>query len=443
MLLQMPESVRQALDTLHGAGFEAYLVGGCVRDSLLGLSPHDWDVTTSALPEETASLFQAWPLGRQGEKHGTITVCFPGLPLEITTFRVDGPYTDHRHPASVRFSRSLRQDLARRDFTVNALAWNGGLIDFFGGERDLSLRRIRCVGTPQRRFEEDGLRILRALRFAAVLSFTLEEATSAAVLQCRRMLAGIAAERISSEFLKLLCGRDAVRVLREYRPVFEVFLPEIAPMAGLNQRSPYHQYDVWEHTLHALSFAEADPELRLAVLLHDIGKPQCKSIDRTGRGHFRGHQEAGAVLAERICDRLRLSRSMTEHVTALVRCHDVSVVCGEANVRRWLNRLGLPLYRKLLELNRADTLAHAAPAFRRLPILDQAEEELERILRENQCWTLGQLAVNGNDLASLASGPELGRLLGRLLDAVIDGTCPNEKSALLQLAARLSAQDPP
>lgn len=437
----MPEPVKQALDTLHEAGFEAYLVGGCVRDTLLGLSPHDWDVTTSALPEETAELFSAWPLSRQGEKHGTITVLFPGLPLEITTFRVDGQYTDHRHPESVHFSRSLRQDLARRDFTVNALAWDGGLVDFFGGEHDLSLRRIRCVGTPQRRFEEDSLRILRALRFASVLSFSLEEATSAAVLQCRRMLSGIAAERIASEFLRLLCGKDAVRVLREYRPVFEVFLPEIAPMAGLDQRSPYHQYDVWEHTLHALAYAGADPELRLAVLLHDIGKPQCRSIDRTGRGHFRGHQEAGAAVAEQVCRRLRLNRSMTANVTALVRFHDISVVCGEANVRRWLNRLGLPLYRKLLELNRADTLAHAAPAFRRLPILDQAEADLGRILQEGQCWTLGQLAVGGSDLTGLACGPALGNLLRRLLDAVIDGSCPNERGALLELAARLCREE--
>lgn len=439
MQLQMPERVRQALDTLHGAGFEAYLVGGCVRDSLLGIPPHDWDVTTSALPEETASLFAAFPLSRQGEKHGTITVFFPGLPLEITTFRVDGTYSDHRHPDSVHFSRSLRQDLARRDFTVNALAWDGALVDFFGGERDLAQRRIRCVGTPQRRFEEDSLRILRALRFSSVLSFSLEEATGAAVLQCRKMLSGVAAERIASEFMRLLCGKDAVPVLRAYRPVFEVFLPELAPMAGLDQRSPYHQYDVWEHTLHALEQTDADPELRLAVLLHDIGKPPCWSIDRTGRGHFRGHQEAGAVIAERICTRLRLSRQMTEHVTALVRFHDVSVVCGEANVRRWLSRLGPQLYRRLLELNRADTLAHAAPAFRRLPILDQAEQDLEHILREGQCWSLGQLAVNGTDLASLAQGPELGRLLRRLLDEVIDGRCPNERDALLALARRLCA----
>lgn len=437
---RIPAQAQEALQTLQRAGFEAYLVGGCVRDSLLGLIPHDWDITTSALPEETARLFSSLPLVRQGEKHGTILLLFPGLPLEITTFRIDGPYADHRRPEAVRFSRSLREDLARRDFTINAMAWNRELIDPFDGERDLSLRRIRCVGPPRDRLEEDSLRILRALRFASCLSFSLEEATAAAVLECRNLLGNIAAERIADEFLRLLCGRDAPDILRRFRPVFEVFLPELGPLAGLDQHSPYHQYDVWEHTLHALEHTANDPELRLAVLLHDIGKPLCKSVDANGGCHFRGHQEAGAAIAKRVCTRLRLSRQMTEHVTALVRYHDFSVACGEANVRRWLNRLGVPLYRKLLEVNRADTLAHASPAFRRLPILDQAEEDLERIEREGQCWSLDRLAVNGRDLAAYAQGPALGKLLHRLLDAVIDGDCPNDHDALMALAARLVSQ---
>ena len=442
-LEQIPVQVRTVLRALEGAGYSAYVVGGCVRDTLMARDPADWDVATSAQPEQVKAVMGAYRVADTGLRHGTVTAIIDGMPIEITTFREEGEYLDLRHPSSVSFTADLQADLARRDFTVNAMAWSEktGLVDPFDGAADLTRGILRAVGEPRKRFSEDALRILRALRFASVLSFSLEEATSAAVLQCRRMLSGIAAERIASEFLRLLCGKDAVRVLREYRPVFEVFLPEIAPMAGLDQRSPYHQYDVWEHTLHALAYAGADPELRLAVLLHDIGKPQCRSIDRTGRGHFRGHQETGAAVAEQVCRRLRLSRSMTANVTALVRFHDISVVCGEANVRRWLNRLGLPLYRKLLELNRADTLAHAAPAFRRLPILDQAEADLERILQEGQCWTLGQLAVGGSDLAGLACGPALGNLLRRLLDAVIDGSCPNERGALLELAARLCREE--
>lgn len=438
MELHAPECVNRTLETLRGAGYEAYLVGGCVRDSLLRLPVHDWDVATSALPEEVERLFAPYPLSLAGEKHGTVSVQYPGCPVEITTFRVDGGYADHRRPDSVRFSQSLREDLARRDFTINAMAYDGELIDYFGGQEDLGRRSIRCVGKPRRRFEEDSLRILRALRFASVLSFTLEKRTYDAVMQCRGLLAKVSPERTAQEFLRLLCGRNAVRVLRQYRRVFEVFLPELAPMAGLSQRSPYHRYDVWEHTLHAVGFAPRDPELRLAVLLHDIGKPQCKTIDKSGRGHFHGHQEAGALIAGRVCERLHLSRSATQDITALVRWHDVSCVCGEANVRRWLNRLGPRLYRRLLKLNRADTLAHAPAAFKRLSILDQAERDLERILREKQCWALDRLAVKGDDLLAYAQGPALGELLRRLLDAVIDGTCPNERETLLALAARLA-----
>ena len=437
---QLPQETALALKLLHEAGHEAVLVGGCVRHACMGIPPHDWDIATSALPQETARMFSAWPLQRNGEKHGTVTVLFSGGPVEITTFRVDGIYKDHRRPSQVQFSQSLQQDLQRRDFTINAMAWDGAsLLDPYGGQEDLRRKRICCVGDPSVRFEEDGLRILRALRFASVLSFSIEEETAQALLSQRNLLHSIAAERISQEFLKLLCGRGAVSVLRDYRPVFEVFLPEIRPTAGLDQRSPYHCYDVWEHTLHALACIPAEPDLRLAALLHDIGKPLCCRIDETGRGHFPGHQELGASVAERVCRRLRLSRQMTAEITTLVRCHDLSVVSGEANVKRWLRRLGsVELYRKLLELNRADTFAHAAPAFRRLPILDEAEQNLAHILNTGQCWSLHQLAVSGKDLRSFAHGPALGRLMNRLLDSVIDGSCPNERDPLLALAARLA-----
>lgn len=440
MTFPVPPQARQALDALHGAGFEAYLVGGCVRDSLLGTQPHDWDIATSALPGHTAAVFSGLPLCRAGEKHGTVTVCFPGLPVEITTFRLDGQYQDHRRPQSVAFSRSLREDLARRDFTINAMAWDGGLADPFGGRADLAAGLVRCVGDPQKRLEEDSLRILRGLRFAAVLGFRLEKGTAQAMLEKKGLLRSLAAERVGEEFLRLLCGKNAAQVLREYRPVAEEFLPELAPMAGLDQKSPYHCFDVWEHTLHTLENTGPDPVLRLAALLHDVGKPVCFTVDSAGRGHFYGHQAKGAEMAAAIGRRLRLSRETAGQVETLVRYHDVSAVCGKPRVLRWLNRLGLPLYQKLLALNRADTLAHSPAAFRRLAVLDQAEKELEEILRENACFTLAQLAVKGGDLQGMAEGPALGRLLRQLLEAVMDGACPNEREALLALARRLAAE---
>ncbi len=310
--MNIPEPVKSILKALEEHGHAAHCVGGCVRDSLLGREPGDWDVATSALPEETMALFpgRAAPTGL---RHGTVTVREGALPVEVTTFRTDGRYTDGRHPDSVAFTRSLRDDLSRRDFTVNAMGLDlrGTLTDPFGGQEDLKNRLLRCVGSPEGRFQEDALRILRGLRLAAVLGFSVEEETARALRACRKLLCGVAAERIQIEMTKLLCGPAAAEVLRGFSEVVGTVVPELLPMVGFDQHSRYHCYDVWEHTLHALSEVPAEPVLRWAVLLHDVAKPRCYTRDERG-GHFYGHPTVSAGMADAILRRLKFYNATRE-----------------------------------------------------------------------------------------------------------------------------------
>ena len=321
--MQIPKEAALALHTLQSNGHLAFVVGGCVRDSLLGRTPNDWDVTTSALPEEVADCFRNFRVIETGLQHGTLTVLVDGTPIEITTFRNDGIYLDHRHPVGVTFSNTVEDDLARRDFTVNAMAYHPerGLVDLFGGREDLKNRVIRCVGDPVTRFREDGLRILRAIRFASVLGFSLDEKTKAAVRSEKSLLEFIAPERIREEFCKLLCGVNAENVIREYVDVIGQFLPELLACRGFEQNTKYHCYDVLEHTLCALSHASNDLFVRLAVLLHDIGKPLCYTEDENG-GHFKGHGPVGTAMTEQILRRLRFDNRTVEIVSRLVERHD-------------------------------------------------------------------------------------------------------------------------
>lgn len=435
-LLRIPESVQKVLYELETAGYEAWCVGGCVRDTLLGRDPGDWDVTTSALPEETMAVFSghAIPTGLQ---HGTVTVRRDHRSIEVTTYRVDGAYLDHRRPDSVTFTRSLEEDLQRRDFTVNAMALGlrGDLRDPFGGQADLEKGILRCVGDPDRRFNEDALRILRGLRFAAVLGFELEEQTAESIHRNRNLLREIAAERIQTELLKLLCGAHAVEVLRAYPDVIGVFWPEILPMVGFDQKNHHHCYDVWEHTLHALEATPEDAALRCAVLLHDIGKPECFTVDEAGVGHFYGHGNASRDLADQMLRRLKCSTEFRETVVRLVDWHDRMVQPTEKGVKKALRRLGEADLRRLIAVKRADNLGQA-PEFRsRQQELDLGESILEQLLAEGACFSLKQLAVNGHDLMRLGiTGPAIGRTLERLLDAVVNGDLPNERAALLTAA---------
>ena len=438
--MRIPPEVSEILKTLETHGHAAHCVGGCVRDSLLGRTPEDWDVTTSALPEETMAFFSGRALPT-GLRHGTVTVRTAGGNVEVTTFRTDGTYADNRHPDSVTFTRSLTEDLSRRDFTVNAMAVDlrGQLADPFGGQDDLSRGVLRCVGDPAQRFSEDALRILRCLRFSAVLGFSVQSETALALREHRSLLSGIAAERIQVELQKLLCGMAAAEVLREFPEVIGTALPEILPMVGFDQCSRYHCYDVWEHTLHALSASPATPVLRWAVLLHDIGKPSCFTLDSRG-GHFYGHPAVSAELADGILRRLKFDTETRSAVVELVAWHDRDIPRSEKGVRRALMKLGEVQLRRLLDVKRADNLGQA-PAFRgRQTEIDRGETILDGLLADNACFSLKQLAVNGRDLLALGlRGRAVGAVLNALLESVVDGQLPNEKAALLSAVESMSS----
>ncbi len=432
--MEIPENVQAVLKTLEAAGHEAWCVGGCVRDALMGRSPEDWDVTSSARPEETLALFGHRGLPT-GLKHGTVTVKTEEGPVEVTTYRIDGTYRDHRRPETVAFSRSLDEDLARRDFTVNAMARNlrGELRDPFGGREDLRRGILRCVGEPDRRFQEDALRILRGLRFAATLGLGIEPGTAAAVRRNRDGLRNIAAERIQAEFFKLLPGKDAAEVLRGCPEAFGVFWPELLAMVGFCQRNRHHCFDVWEHTLHALAAAPGDLVLRCTMLLHDVGKPDSFTLDEQGVGHFYGHPAVSCDLADKMLRRLKCAAEFRETVVRLVEWHDRDIPRTDKSIRRALRILGEEDLRRLILVKRADNLGQAPAYWDRQKELDKAEEILDKLLAEDACFSLKQLALKGGDLLALGlSGPAVGKALEELLEKVIDGVLPNDREALLE-----------
>ena len=445
--MELPREVSGLIDRLEEAGYSAYAVGGCVRDTLLSLHPHDWDLCTSARPEEMQAVFRGERLAETGLKHGTLTVVIDHHPYEITTFRTDGTYTDHRHPDSVTFVEDVSGDLARRDFTVNAMAYSPrtGLVDLFGGRRDLENRVIRCVGTPADRFREDALRILRALRFASAYDFTLEAETDKALRLLAPTLKTVAAERIQAELLKLLCGPGAGRILRVYPDVLTVIIPEIGPMVGYDQRNHHHHFDLWEHTVQAVENMPAEPDLRLTMLLHDTGKPAVCTVDDRGEAHYRGHQAASAVIAERVTDELRCDRKTRDRVIRLVRYHDIPLRTDSGAVNldrsfllRRLNRFGEEDFRALILIHRADRIATGhSPREREDRRMAERIAALDALLAEKPCFTLKDLAVNGNDLQALGlKGPAVGDALKQLLDAVMDGKIPNEKAQLNEFVTK-------
>lgn len=431
----LPSHVREAIDALNAKGFEAYAVGGAVRDLLRGVLPHDYDITTDATPDEMKGVFSAFRTVETGIAHGTLTVLIGGESLEITTYRVDGSYTDSRHPDSVTFTRSLREDAARRDFTVNAMAYHPreGLFDFFGGEADLAAGLLRTVGDSRRRFTEDALRILRALRFAAVLGFTIEKETKEAIHALAPTLAGIAKERVREELCRLLVGAHAADVLREYADVLSVILPDIIPMIGADQHNPHHDYDIWEHTLHALAAAPPLLHLRLAVLFHDVGKPSSFFLDESGIGHFYGHAARSAEICDRLLRELRFDNETRERVTELVRMHDTLPAPKTRQFSRIRSRHGDEFLSDWLALIRADRTGQKAELSREVEAaLAEAEAAKDALLAAEERSSLKNLALNGNDLISLGyHGREIGAALTRALEAVIDGKVENDKESLL------------
>ena len=430
----LPEQIEACVRALEDAGFAAYLVGGCVRDSLMGITPHDYDVCTAALPEQTSAVFRLIRQDFTGRKHGTVKLLLPGEEIEITTFRQEGDYRDGRHPDWVAFVPDIREDLARRDFTVNAIAWSPtrGFADPFGGREDLKAGVLRCVGQPETRFREDALRILRGMRFAARFGFSVEEETLAAMIALAPLTDSLARERVYEELSGFLLKADVEDLLR-FAPILSQVIPELAPTVGFRQHSPHHAYDVFTHTAYVTAAVPADLALRWAALLHDIGKVPCFTRDETGRGHFKGHAQAGAKMADTVLQRLRAPAGVREEAVWLIEHHMSVLQPEEATLRRWLSRYGRERLERLFCLQEADmrgkgTSEHEHSS--RYPRLRALLEQLDA--REGRI-TLKSLAVKGNDLMELGlRGRQIGDCLNNLLEQVLSGTLPNEKTALLQ-----------
>ena len=433
--ISIPENVNSLLTKLNNSGFEAYVVGGCVRDSLLGIEPNDWDITTSAKPDEIKSVFSDYQLIEVGEKHGTIAVVIDYTPYEITTYRLDGVYSDNRRPDSVSFTDKLEEDLSRRDFTVNAMAYNDevGLVDPFNGELDLQYKALRCVGDPDKRFNEDALRILRALRFASTYNLSIEGSTSNSIVRNRLLLNNISAERIQSEFSKMLCGDNINFILRRYKDVIAVFIPEIVATFECEQNTPHHNKNVWRHTTAAVSNIENNRTLRMTMFMHDIGKPLARRTDSSGRDHFKGHNHFSAVLAKNALERLKYPTKFIDDVVTLIEYHDVRFSDNKKKIKHVLNNIGIVNFERLLKVQKADILSQSK--YKReikLQNLDLAYDTYKEIIENKECYSLKSLDINGSDLIHLGitEGKIIGDILERLLDGVIDGTFENDNVLL-------------
>ncbi len=446
--MKLPKGPEQIIFELQKAGYEAFAVGGCVRDSLLGREPSDWDLCTSALPMQIKAVFEGRLRQRDtGLAHGTVTLLAPDGPVEVTTYRKDGKYTDHRRPDTVMLGVPLKEDLARRDFTINAMAMAPGetIRDPFGGKQDLEKRLIRCVGDPEQRFSEDALRILRALRFASQLDFTIDPATMKAARACAPLLANVARERVFQEMDKLLKGSGAGRVLAEGGDILAQVIPQVGRAQGFDLKSPMHDRDLWQHTAAAVGQAAAVREVRWALLLHDLAKPDCFAVDKKGVGHAPEHGQLGSQMAEEILRGLRAPNRLIGPVRLLVRYHDFPLAVKEQSVRRWLARLGPDLLEDLVEVKRADLWAHAnrPEVKRRIAQLEEFQHLARTVVESNPCLRLEDMAVNGRDLIRAGicrPGPVTGRMLRRLLSEVIEGRAENDRRQLLALAKKFSRE---
>ena len=441
--INIPADANELIHTLQNNGHSAYIVGGCVRDSILGRTPHDWDICTSATPSEMLEIFKDKKIIETGLQHGTVTVVVNGEPYEITTYRIDGIYSDNRRPDTVTFTDKLVEDLRRRDFTINAMAYNDeeGLIDPFNGMEDIKYKKISCVGFAEDRFGEDALRILRAIRFAAQLEFTIMHGTDWEIHKQYKNLENISIERINSEFCKIASSDDFCTELLLYKDVFSLFIPELKDMFDFPQNNPWHIWDVFGHTIHAVEYCDSDDlVVRLAVFFHDFGKPHSYQDGEDGIRHFKGHGKVSADMTDSIMKRLRFDNETRNNVVELVYYHDATFEVGKKYVKRWLNKIGEKQFRRLLQVKKADNKAQNLElSSDRIEELEEIELLIDEVLQEDECFSLKDLAVNGKDLIGVGykSGKELGNTLNKLLQLVIDGDCPNEKEKLLQEAESL------
>ena len=431
----LPPKIYHVIERLEQAGYPCYVVGGAVRDWLAGRIPHDYDLCTAALPQQTELLFHDVPVIETGMKHGTVSILIDGETIEVTTFRTEGAYSDGRHPDHVAFVTEIEQDLARRDFTINAMAWSPihGLCDPFGGQQDLQHGVLRCVGDADIRLQEDALRILRALRFYAQRGYTIESDTANALHRNKQGLSHVSAERITAEFLQMICGPYIGKVMMEYSDIITQILPEIAPMIGFEQHNPYHKYDVWEHSVRALESIRPDPVLRLTMLFHDCGKPHVYFMDDNGIGHFYGHPKVSAQVAEKAVKHLRLPVQMEQQVLYLVRHHDAPLGMEIKHVRRKLAVHGEQTFRALIAVKKADSVGQGTTP-KDLTDLLHLEQVLEDVLQQDNCLTRKDLAINGYDLMQWgAQGKEIGFYLSAMLNRVLDDPSCNTKEMLYDM----------
>ena len=445
-LVDIPACAKRLMQLLEKAEYDAYVVGGCVRDSILDFMPNDWDICTNAKPEVVCELLRNWGIRviETGLQHGTVTAHYGVNSYEITTFRIDGEYSDNRRPDRVEFVGDIIEDLGRRDFTINAMAYNDtyGLVDPWNGSCDLNLGLIRCVRNPDDRFREDALRIMRALRFAATYGFRIEEKTAAAIHRNKDLLKNISAERIQSELCKMLCGDGVLNVLLEYKDVMAVIIPELEPCIGFEQNNPYHIYDVYDHIAHAVASDKGnDISIKMALLLHDIGKPECYSVDTIDgvTGHFYGHAVPSARIAKDVMDRFKFDNKTKAEVVDLVSCHDAFIRPSFKAVKRWMNKIGHDLFEKFLSVRLADISAQSTiNQASRIDKCYKISDIANTIVAQHQCCSLKDLMINGYAIMELdvESGPIIGKVLNHLLDRVIDGSIPNDFDALFEEAKR-------
>lgn len=437
--ITIPRGAKAIVQGLRYEHHDAYVVGGCVRDSLLGVEPKDWDICTSATPEEMKEYFNRISIKTidTGLKHGTITVNMEqGGKFEVTTFRIDGNYSDNRHPDSVQFIDSIVQDLSRRDFTINAMAFNpGGLVDPFHGRDDLENGIIRCVGNPDDRFKEDALRILRAMRFSSTYGFTIDEATSQSIHKNKELLLNIAAERIQAELCRMLCGKGILNVLLEYSDVIATIIPEMEPCIGFDQNNRFHEYTVYDHIAHAVAnYTGIDTVVNVSLLLHDIGKPCCYTVDEKG-GHFYGHGVSSHDITEKVLTKLRFDNKTKSDILELVLYHDAVIEPTPKTVRRWLNKIGERQFSRLLDIRMADILAHKKGTQEsRIERCNALRTLANEIIEQEQCFKIKDLMIDGHDVMEVLGvpeGKEVGLVLSEILKLVIDEELKNDRAVLI------------
>lgn len=447
--IEIPIPVHRILKLLYCYDYEGYIVGGCVRDSIMGRQPHDWDICTSALPEEVASLFQhqGYNVVPTGIQHGTVTVFIDMIGYEITTYRIDQDYKDHRHPTEVKFTRSLKEDLSRRDFTINAIAYNPrvGLVDLFNGVQDIHDGIIRCVGCAQDRFSEDALRIMRAIRFAAQFDFTYDTGVISGIVRNKHLLDLISKERIHDEFIKILQSINASVHICMFAEVFKQIIPELSDMFDFPQNNPYHAYDVWNHTVHVLQYVEScDIITKLAALFHDIGKPHCYQDGNDGVRHFKGHGRVSADITDHILRNLKFDNKTREAVVQLVYYHDATFEVGTKYVNRWINKIGKDQFIRLLNLREADIEGQSLlNRGVRLEKIRKIRDILDAVENAPQCFTVKDLVINGYDLMSIGYSPgkQIGFALDTCLAKVLDQEIANNRDCLMSLCQKLLASE--